>query len=108
MNEEINYIRILETMSPPPFRLYIGINLFLCTAVTFMYRTCFTVALRDMVYPVSWSLVHATKEIDVSRKGQSQVRATVITPDSLTACNLLTIKHNILKSHVGSDAIQLE
>lgn len=43
-------------MHRPPFRLYIGISLFLCTSVTFMYRTCFTLVLRDMVQPLSAKL----------------------------------------------------
>lgn len=32
-----------------PVRVYIGINLFLCTSVTYIYRTCFNLILRDMV-----------------------------------------------------------
>lgn len=36
-------------MKRPPFRAYIGLSLFLCTSITYMYRTCFTLVLRDMV-----------------------------------------------------------
>lgn len=51
-------------MHRPPYRFYIGINLFLCTSITFLYRTCFNLALNDMVDPDSIR----------STEGLSQVR----------------------------------